>query len=285
MIYKAINILHRITGKILARRDKKNKLQIITPEQKWNSLFTQKNKIVSNLTDGVKINLYQDSILSQLIYEGFEKNEISFMEKNLKSGDIFVDIGANVGLFSLIASPIVGNEGQVIAFEPSPTTFKRLNENISLNNFKNIDARNLGLSDKKDKLKISISTDGHDAWNTFAPGDAQHFSQTTEVDVDTLDNQLSSIELSKIKIIKIDVEGWEKFVIMGAKKILIEHAPVVMMEFTETNTFAAGYMVQDLYDMFTELNYSWFEYVDNTLVRSPKRLHYPYNNLIAIKNK
>jgi FkbM family methyltransferase len=284
MIYKLISKINKITGRILANKNLKDDAKKETPEKKWLSNFNTTNKFIFKLGDYINIFLYKDSVLAKLIYEGFEENELSFISRNLKNDDVFIDIGANIGLFSLIASPLVGENGKVIAFEPSPETYKRLTENISLNDFKNIDARNKGISDKKEKLNISISESGYDAWNTFAPGDATHFSKQVAVDVNTIDEELKNIDKSKIKIIKIDVEGWEKFVIFGGKNLLTQYSPIIMMEFTETNTFAAGYIVHELYDLMEDLGYKWYEYINGHLIKSPKKLHYPYNNLIAKKD-
>jgi FkbM family methyltransferase len=77
--------------------------------------------------------------VSRLIYEEvFENDELTFLERYLKEGDVFIDVGANIGIFSLVAAKMVGATGKVISFEPTLSTFQRLNENIILNNFTNI---------------------------------------------------------------------------------------------------------------------------------------------------
>lgn len=281
MISKIISKINKYSENYINKKKTEFKKQ---KDKLWDNKFLSSNKFVFNLNDKIKINLYKDSVLSRLIYEGFEQEELNYIEKTLAMGDIFIDVGSNIGLHSLIASFKVGENGNVIAFEPSPITFERFLENISLNNIKNIEVRNKGISNKSEFLNFNISEDGYDAWNTFAHSDESNmFSKEIEVEVNTLDNELENIDKSRIKIIKIDVEGWEKFVILGGKKILIEYSPIVMMEFTETNTFAAGYMVQELYDIMIAIGYEWFCYTNGKLISEKKRLHYPYNNLIAIK--
>lgn len=279
-IFKVIKLVHRFTGKLVNKSEQK---YVSQKNKMWDSKFNDAEKFVYNLSADVKINLYKDSVLSKPIFNGFENGEIAFMKRTLNNGDIFIDIGSNIGLFALEASPIVGNQGHVIAFEPSPDTFGRLLENVELNNFKNIECRNKGVSDKKEMLEISISSSGYDAWNTFAPGDSDKFHKTVSVEVNSLDDELKDIDKKRIKLIKIDVEGWEKFVLLGAEDLLRNYNPIFMMEFTESNTFAAGYMVQELYDMLVEKGYEWFKYKDDTLFPESKKLHYPYDNLIAIK--
>ena len=257
---------------------------ISAANESWNKLFNVNGFLEFNLEKDVKINLYRDSILSRLIYEGFEQEETDYLTKILKRGDIFVDIGTNIGLFSLIASKIVGDEGKVLCFEPAPLTFSRLKENISLNNFKNIDAKNIGLSNTKTELTFYVSNNGFDAWNSFAPSQDNKLESSIQVPVSTLDNELKDIDKTKIKLVKIDVEGWEKFVLFGGKDFLINFNPIVMIEFTEENTFNAGYPVYEIYDIMLDFGYVWYRIHKGELVKEEKKLHYPYDNLIAIKN-
>jgi hypothetical protein len=84
--------------------------------------------------------------------------------------------------------------------------------------------------------------------------------------------------------VKIDVEGWEKFVLYGGKDFLVNYNPIVMVEFTEENTFNAGYPVYDIYDIMQDFGYVWYGINNGELVKKEKKLHYPYDNLIAIKD-
>lgn len=252
-------------------------------DNSWKKLFKDGDSFEFNLSSNIKINLYADSILSRLIYEGFEKEETDYLQYVLKEGDIFIDIGANVGLFSLLASEIVGNKGSVVSFEPSPITAARLIENTKLNNLKNIYIRNVGLSDKKGNLTFYVSKNGYDAWNSFAPSQDNKLEKTISVPTSTLDLELLNVDKSRVKLVKIDVEGWEKFVLYGGKDFLLNYSPIVMVEFTEENTFNAGYPVHEIYDIMKNFGYEWYIIKEGKLVLESKRLHYPYNNLIAIK--
>lgn len=279
---------YNIAGKIsrIMRDFQKNQDDKIVMEdnESWNRLFNENGFFEFNLNNKVKINLYKDSVLSRLIYDGFEKEETDYLTKILKKGDVFVDIGANIGLFSLIASKIVGDEGLILSFEPAPLTFSRLKENITLNNFKNVDIRNIGLSNSKGELTFYVSNNGYDAWNSFAPSQDKKLESSIQVPVSTLDIELKEIDKTKIKLVKIDVEGWEKFVLYGGKDFLENYSPIVMVEFTEENTFNAGYPVYDIYDIMQDFGYVWHRINNGELVKEEKKLYYPYDNLIAIKD-
>ena len=109
------------------------------------------------------------------------------------------------------------------------------------------------------------------------------------IPVETLDNYLKkyNIKPENIALIKIDVEGWEVAVIKGAIETLNKpNSPVLIIEFTESNAFAAGTSCYELYDIVLSLGYSWYTYdsIQNCLIPEQKKLHYPYINLIAVKN-
>lgn len=258
--------------------------EIQKKERAWDRLFSEKVYCDFKLMEDTSIRLYKDSNLSRLIFDGFEAIEQSFVKSCLRKGDYFVDIGANIGLFSLITSRIVGDSGKVICFEPTPLTFERLTENLKHNNCLNVDARNVGLSDKSGFLKLNVSENGFDAWNSFTVTDNTMLQAVVEVPISTLDYELKNVDLSKIRLVKIDVEGWEKFVINGGRFFFSKYSPIVMVEFTEANTFAAGYYVQEIYDMMTDMGFQWYRFDGNVLRPETKQLHYPYVNLIAIKN-
>ena len=256
--------------------------------KRWLANFNGGNEsFVHQLHDDIIINLYKDSILCKYIYISFEEAEIIFLNKFLKKGDVFFDIGANIGLFSLNASKVVEKEGKVYSFEPAPTTFLRLKENIEINQYKNVVIENVGLSEKKDKLKFNVSVSGYDAWNSFTKlNDVGEFN-SIEVPVISLDSYIQENKISRIDLIKIDVEGWELFVLKGVTNLLkSDNAPVLMIEFTETNTFAAGYYCGELFDYVKSFGYEWYSYnvETNELIKEQKKLHYPYENLIAIKD-
>lgn len=242
------------------------------------------------LGNSATIRLYKDSILSPLIVEGFEIDEEGFIKKFLKQGDIFLDIGANIGLHSIYGALAVGERGMVYAFEPTPVTYQRLKENILLNKLENsIIPINLGISNETGTLTLNYSTDGHDAWNSFTHLSHIDLSNSIEVNVSTLDHAISqlNIETNKISLIKIDVEGWEMHVLKGAMSFMENnHGVAFLVEYTDQNAISAGYCTRDIYRYMENLGYLWFSFSAKTMTYypSPLKLNYPYENLIAVKD-
>ena len=248
----------------------------------WKSKFNN-GSFEFTFFKNLKIELFEESALSKDIYKGFENAELSFTHNVLQKGDIYIDIGANIGVFSLVAADKVSATGKVFAFEPAPRTYEKLKKNILINNMTQIEAINLGLSNEKQSLDFYVSETGHDAWNSLVKNEEYGVVNNIKIPVSTLDDELRSVEKEKVKMIKIDVEGWEKFVLLGAEKFLKEYSPILMVEFTEVNTFNAGYFVQEIYDLLEAWGYKWYKISGEDLIPDPKRLHYPYNNLIAKK--
>ena len=113
-----------------------NRARAAQNERAWGLMTRKGSPMLHALEGGEKIWLYPDSKLSQSILCGnFEGTECTFLRRFLRSGDVFVDIGANIGLHTIIASSCVGPKGHIYAFEPSEQTFSRLKSNIATNEF------------------------------------------------------------------------------------------------------------------------------------------------------
>ena len=235
------------------------------------------------------MNLYLDSELCKLIYyKHFEAHEREFMNAFLRPGDTFVDVGANIGLFSLIAARIVGPSGQVFAFEPTPLSYSRLQENIQANRFANVRTFQLALSDQEGSLEFSKSVDGFDAWNSPAAPAMGSKIEKEQVQATTWDKFSSDHDLrGKVTMMKIDVEGWESKVLAGACESLQRpDAPLLQVEFTEEAALLAGSTCAELYRNLESLGYRMhvFDIGKRCLVPDPIRESYPYQNLFATKD-
>lgn len=256
----------------------------------WKFCRATRESFWFDLSNDLRIKLYYDSTLSYLIYfSEFEKAEQHFTKVFLRQGDVFVDVGANIGLFSLIASRIVGEKGKVYAFEPARTTFRRLNENLELNNISNTKAIRRALSDKKGKQTLRVSLDGYDAWNSFGASLPGTHAVGETVDLVTLDQFCDEHDLvDRLNMVKIDVEGWEKYVLQGAEKILAsERAPLLMVEFAKDCVRKAGTSCQELYEQIASFGYTLYQYdaESNQLTKEKPGREYEYINLICLKSE
>ena len=183
----------------------------------WQQQTSKREYLIFKLQSGLKILLYFDSRLSQEIYcDSFERKERQFLNNFLRQGDIYVDIGANIGLFTLIASHNVGENGQVYSFEPCLKTFQRLVRNVELNRMNNVQCFQIALSDHPGQVEMNVSLDGYDAWNSIAqPTAGNSFTVETVRTVKWDDFAHEHNLMGRVTLMKIDVEGWESHVLSG----------------------------------------------------------------------
>ena len=152
----------------------------------------------------------------------WEPNLTAWIQSRLKPGDCFVDVGANVGYFSLLASTLVGQSGKVISVEAIQRTFEALTENLVANRAQNVRAINMAVWDKEETLSFFISSDTIDGTSTAMPAQAEKWKLDKRCDVRAapLCLLLTPDEIAATRLIKIDVEGAESRVISGLVPIL-----------------------------------------------------------------
>jgi FkbM family methyltransferase len=198
---------------------------------------------------------------------------------------VFFDVGANIGLFTVVASDAVGKAGEVHAFEPCGKTFSRLGENVDLNGVVNVRLNQLALSAEPGRLELNVSVDGHDAWNSCAGTLAGGEGTREVVEVCTLDGYCMSRKLWP-NLVKVDVEGWEASVLRGGQSVLQSHrSPDLLVEFTRSNCIAAGTSTNELFKQITSFGYELF-HVDSVAEPRPAAADedFPYCYLLATKD-
>jgi FkbM family methyltransferase len=147
---------------------------------------------------------YNYDVLTEMI--GYQKHYIP------KKGDVIVDVGAYIGEFTVYASKLVGDKGKVICIEPDKGNIKLLKKNIKLNNLKNVVLIEAGLWNKDCNLSFKVNAAG----SKFDSSD-NLIKKVRAVRLDTLFKELN---LSKVNMIKMDIEGAEIEALEGCKKIM-----------------------------------------------------------------
>lgn len=151
-------------------------------------------------------------------------NIVRFWRRALARGSVFVDVGANIGLYTVPASECVGPEGGVLAFEANPRTFRYLEDNLARNRVDNVWAENLAVGAMEGELRIASTAAN--------PGEA-HMALDGEagdpVPVVTLDAYAAAHGLERVDYIKIDVEGFEAAVLQGARGLL-DANPAILVQ-------------------------------------------------------
>jgi len=195
------------------------------------------------------------SIGATVFWTGFhEFHELLFLNNFLKPEMVVVDAGANIGIVTLFAAKRV-TSGKVIAFEPVPSVYQRLKENIELNQLKNITSVAVGLSDATGTLPIYEIDSHNEGLSTLYPGDLRQLRHT-EVPIVPLDETINAYSIQRLDLIKMDIEGGELMALRGMKKVIQHYRPVVMIEINQKAYSSAGYTPHDVYTFFQQLGYT-----------------------------
>jgi FkbM family methyltransferase len=178
------------------------------------------------------------------------------MAQLLKPGDRFIDIGANIGMLTLKGASLVGKLGRVDSFEPNPNCCKRIRDNLELNQINNVYLHQVGLSDKTDTLKLSIITE-HSGMGTLSELRQEDQKLVTDVfDVSVLrGDEIVMQDLTPVKFIKIDVEGYELNVLKGLYKSLNTWHPIVITEVVNEWLKRSGTNRSEICKFMDELGY------------------------------
>jgi FkbM family methyltransferase len=169
------------------------------------------------IAPGVRMRVRLDDHLQRLMYMDILHHD--WLPALLRPGGVFLDVGANVGFFTLIAAGLVGASGRVIALEPIPRTFELLRANLDLNGFTQVQAERLALGAAPGTVQLHLP-----------PPEAHRDFLVTKVPVPgwepvavpcaTLDEAVARWQLPRIDLLKIDVEGGEPEVIRGGRSAL-----------------------------------------------------------------
>jgi len=161
----------------------------------------------------------------------YEHHEIAFLKKHLQKGDVFLDVGAHIGFYSLIASKAVGVEGRVLAIEADPYNYERLRLNLQLNNIRNVQALNIAVSDKRETLRLGTNRTGNRGGSSFLSTSPDGL----DVECYPLSSVLKAHRIYEVRGAKFDIEGFEFRVLkqffadvdqgLYPKFIIIEHHP------------------------------------------------------------
>ena len=197
--------------------------------------------------------------------QGAHKEDVtkSCIKPLLNPGSVFVDVGANVGYFTLLASTL---GARVVAYEPTPSVFARLKENVALNGFEDAQLVNAAVMDKPGTLSLHISGDDPEA-NSLFGDDAQDNTPCVRVPAITLDDDLAARGIQHVDLLKIDAEGAEPFVLDGATRLLgSPNPPVIIVEVNAFTLKCAGLQPSDILSRLESHGYNHTE-IETTIYK------------------
>ena len=185
-----------------------------------------------------------------------EPRSIAFAEALLEPDMVVLDVGANIGYYSLIFATLVGKNGEVHAFEPTPVLSERIRLNLALNGLTQVRVNQVAVSDAVGTASLHISVEDPEANSLFKMEDR---SGEIAVATNTLDAYLATNGLRKVNLIKIDCEGSELSVLRGTRTLLAANdGPMLLLECNAASLAACGASVMDLLDYLRRASYDCF---------------------------
>lgn len=183
---------------------------------------------------------------------GEELKIVKFLIKNLKKDEIFYDIGANFGFYTVLAQELIEQkEDEIHSFEPLPKIFSLLKENALIDKYENTYLNNVALSDKIGVINfLDRISEGNSGDSTIFFNFYNKKGNIIKVQSTTLDNYINSHKPPTL--MKIDVEGAEYLVLKGGEKTVLQYSPTIIMEFIndELHQNAVDFLIKNGYRMF-----------------------------------
>ena len=216
---------------------------------KYSAIRVIKNFALSQLrseyveVQGNKMHLDAKDCLQLSINEIFEPIETNIIKREIQNGDIVLDIGANIGYYTLMMAKSVGKKGKVFAFEPEPSNFNILKKNVAINKYDNIVLEQKAVGNKNGRTKLYLSEKDTVRHATHK---SKWCKDSLEVDIVKLDDYFGN-NVERIDFIKVDVEGGEIDVFKGMLKILQNNKRIKMLvEFIPEHIIERGSKPEEL---------------------------------------
>ena len=202
-----------------------------------------------------------DTSIQRYIYflREWEPNEAKIIKSALREGDVFLDLGANVGYFSLLAAQVVGATGKVYAFEAQPAICVQLKENVNLNGFVNVQIMNLAIADRiSDFIVEDVSGLGNRGAAMLIPREPG--MPVIKVAGTTIDEFCRSQQVKDVGLIKMDIEGSEMLALKGMRDLLsTPNAPDMLCEINEPLLKRMGSSGNEIYSYMSGMGYQMYQ--------------------------
>jgi FkbM family methyltransferase len=208
------------------------------------------------LTDGKTMTVDLTDRIQRLMWGGIYEPHVKFcLSALLRSGDVFIDVGAHIGFFSLIASSLVGPAGTVFAFEPNSDLFPKLRANAG--EFPWLIPYPRAVSKESGPTVFSRPRPGEETgWGKLAAVRCE--GQISPIEAASLDHWHASVGFPLIRAIKIDAEGSEPFVLQGARSLIVHSRPALIIEVNDPVLRSAGQCANHLIAAILKSGYRIF---------------------------
>lgn len=237
--------------------------------------------------DGLQLTLIPGNETSRSIFVTgrYEPNEFCLLARVLKSGMTFIDIGANMGLYTLFAASRVGESGYVVSIEPSAREMEILQNNVQQNALRNVRLCQVALLDRASEVELLVAglqNSGHNTLGAF--GYNTTLDHREKVRAMRLDDLVQSEKLGRVDVIKMDIEGAELAALRGGADTIHRFHPVVLLELSDRALQHQHSNSGDVLDLLTQHGYRFFGFTADTGLPVPlaRENYFDSQNVIAV---
>ena len=216
------------------------------------------------------------------------REEKSFLEKRVRPGMHVVDIGANLGVYTLLLSRLTGRSGTVVAFEPDPELFEALQVNCRVNPAGNVELRNLAAGSRSGEMTLARSLVNAGDNRMERSGSPSGFVRRTVVPVATVDEIVAG---RPVDFVKVDVQGWESEVLRGMTRVIASNPVLqIFLEYWPYGLRKAGCEPLELLRSLDAQGFRLYRISSDAIVRITdfSNMHEPtgkrYVNLYAVRD-
>lgn len=182
--------------------------------------------------------------------------ERRILDAILKPGDTAVDLGANHGSFSLVAAQLVGPTGFVVAFEPQKRLAELIEQSLVQTAASPYKVFCAACGDRIASVEFYVPDDASGSAGVFKKFSGATAHKKTSVTLTTLDDSLRDLPIRRVSFLKIDVEGSEFDLLVGARRTIEQHRPAILLEVNPTTATASGHGVAEVFDLLSRMGYS-----------------------------
>ncbi|MBI5055571.1 MAG: FkbM family methyltransferase [Nitrospirae bacterium] len=190
-------------------------------------------------------------------------NNTALLSNFLSAGDTFIDVGANHGSYSILASKLIGANGLVISIEPQPRLAELLETSLSLNQYSRYEVHQIACGDRNDSVEFYIPNFNSGEAGIFSSLSARHKHQTVRVLLKRFDEAFDWRSYPGRIFLKLDIEGSEYAFLNGAREMISARKPVIRIEINPASLHSAEVTVTAFKKLLFELGYRHFFYIDN----------------------
>jgi FkbM family methyltransferase len=225
-------------------------------------------------------------------YKQYEVFETEILKRLVYAGDVAVDLGANIGYFTLHLSQSVGPNGTVHAFEPEPGTYQLLSENLSMNRVSNVRVNQVAVSDRNGEITLYLNPTHQGDHRVFQFDSGQ---PSVKIECQTLDAYFSQSQ-ARVDFIKMDIQGAEYGAVLGMRRIIdMNNNLILLTEFEPRLLNENGVKPSDFLDLLIQqrlvlfqvdkANKNVFPVSPNTLLESYQREKWEHVYLVGSRNR